>query len=129
MTGTLNNVTIIIDDEIPGDQIGEAFQLASSYIEKRFATQFILYTTNPGPQAKHFMRPATPDETKAYTEPGSEIEPYHIALAPDKYGTIYPVGGLKITDIRDDDIKYAVKCWYEPVYVELGQDGKPWVNS
>lgn len=103
---------ISIDDDLT--------RMIHDFIERRLSSPLIAY----GQDGKHCIRPATAEERKKYTD----CDSCSVQLK-DRTGQIYTVGGLKPNQLTDEDIAFALRLWYEPVIVEKGQDGTPWIDD
>ena len=48
---------------------------------------------------------------------------------PDGTGRLYPMYGLRLQDITDDDIRMAVLFWTESVFIARDEDGELYVSD
>lgn len=55
--------------------------------------------------------------------------PYITVPLPDGTGRLYPMYGLRLQDITDDDIRMAVLFWTESVFIARDEDGELYVSD
>lgn len=95
-------------------------RMIHDFIERRLTSPLVAFKQDN----VTCIRLATAEERKKYTGCASRS-----VQLKDRTGRIYTIGGLKPNQLTDEDISFAVRLWYEPVIVEKGQDGTPWIDD
>ena len=115
------NVDIRVDDRLNVDE--RLLNLVRDYIDERFLRPVMVWHKRfSGP----FMRFAIPEEL-GLPIPGAKTLSIRL---DDCVGQIIQLDGWKRRPLTDDEIRdVLLHFWYEPVYVELGRDGAPWIDD
>lgn len=97
-------------------------RLVKKFADQRLSRPIVAYTS--AGDNRHFLRFATAQELKRLPNTACKT----VSLS-DCTGRIYTLGGLKPSQLTDADIQFARDLWYEPIIVEKGQDGLPWIDD
>lgn len=116
----IRDVDVTLEDGIKLDD--NLANMVKEYVDNRFKKPVIAYPTKDNRTAMRFASPAE-IEKYDFTTPHKDIRLH------DCEGRIYVLGGLKVNNLTAENIAFAEKLWYEPVYVENGQDGQPWIDD
>lgn len=117
----IRNIPVNIADDVAFTD--EVRIMVERYARQRLAKPIIAYPS-PDEKDKILMRFARPDELSRCVA----YESKQISLGQDK-GTIHTTCGLKARRLRREDLEFAKRLWLEPICVEPGQDGQPWIDD
>ena len=114
---TYRNVPVFVDECLRSERSVQP--LVRRFIDQRFRTPILVY---PREGRSNAMRFASPREERL------DAARVRIPL-DDCVGVLLFVGGPEGAQVTQEDYVYALRLWYEPVFVEPGQDGTPWIDD
>lgn len=118
---TIQNVPVQIS---PGLTFTPEIQsLVTEYIRRRFATPIVAWKDDrAGKPAMRFASPAEADRCKSSSD-------YLSVQVGDLTGRIYTLFGLMPAQLTSEDITFAKRLWFEPVYVDRRDGGQPYIDD
>ena len=118
---TIQNVSVHISPALT--LTPEVRSLVTEYIQKRFAAPIVAWKDEGA--EKPAMRFASPAEADRCKSSGDYVSVKLGGLT----GRVYTLFGLTPAQLTGEDIAFAERLWYEPVYVDCRDDGQPYIDD
>ena len=119
----LRGITVMLEEGL--ERSVETDRLAGLWIDERLS-RGIKVRPSGRDRSLHSINFLNIDEVRTVE---SHPVPFMTVPLPDCTGKLYPMYGLRLQDVTDEDIGMAVLYWTESVFIAVDEDGALYISD
>lgn len=123
VTYQLRGITVMPEEGLA--RSAETDRLAGLWIDERL-TRGIKVRPSGRNSSRHSINFLNIDEVRTVER---HPVPFIPVTLPDRTGRLYPMYGLRLQDVTDEDIRMAVLFWTESVFIARDEDGVLYISD
>ncbi len=123
VTYQLRGITVILEEGLARSE--ETDRLAGLWINDQLSRGIKVRPSGRN-SSRHSINFLNIDEVRTVER---HPVPYIPVPLPDGIGKLYPMYGLRLQDVTDEDIRMAVRFWTESVFIARDEDGVLYISD